>query len=610
MSTVDPKSPGIGHAAVHDPAAEQGEGGFGAKYLTENDRIRSLPNYLKQFIVDQYDKYTPVDHAVWRYVMRKNYAFLKNYAHEAYLGGLRQTGIGIDKIPSIDDMNEILARIGWAAVTVDGFIPPAAFMAYQSYHVLVIAADMRQINHIEYTPAPDIIHEAAGHAPIIAEPEYAEYLRRIGFVGSKAMSSKKDYELYEAIRHLSILKETPDADPKEIEEAEKDVEFKQNNLGEPSEMALLSRLHWWTVEYGLIGDINDPKIYGAGLLSSIGEATNCMTDKVRKLPYNLDTANYAFDITTMQPQLFVTPNFKHLNTVLDEFSKDMAYNVGGMSGLKKAIECEANCTVVYSSGLQVSGTFADVISNNGTPVYIKTATSTALAYDDKQLEGHGPDYHKDGFSSPVGRLRGASMPLETYSDAELAKHGITVGKDVSLEFESGVAVKGHLEKVVRRDSKIILMTFSNCTVTFGSDTLFQPEWGTYDMAVGESIPSVFAGAADKDAFHDVSLVSKKRTIRVRHDEKARALQALYQKVRDVRDGVLSQDTLPEVWADLKANHPGDWLCPLEIYELLYTRGWHPGLKTEVKQHLDKLHSEHKEFAKLIADGLELVHESK
>ena len=613
MNTSDGKNPGGSgqNTAIEDVSTGDSKLAVTADYLEDNERIKALPRYLKQFIVDQqYDKYTPVNHAVWRYVMRKNYAFLKDYAHESYLGGLRKTGIGIEKIPSITDMNEILDRIGWAAVTVDGFIPPAAFMAYQAYHVLVIAADMRQINHIEYTPAPDIIHEAAGHAPIIAEPEYAEYLRRIGLVGSKAMSSKKDYELYEAIRHLSILKETPDADPIEVDRAEKDVEFKQSNLGEPSEMTLLSRLHWWTVEYGLIGDINRPKIFGAGLLSSIGEATNCMTDKVKKLPYNLDTANYAFDITKMQPQLFVTPDFKHLNTVVDEFSNDMAYKVGGMSGLKKAIECQANCTAQYSSGLQVSGTYSATISSNGTPVYIKTGTSTALAYDYKELEGHGRDYHRDGFGSPVGRIKGTSTPLESLSDGDLASHGIATGKDVTLEYESGVIVKGRLDRVLRKDSKIILMSFSNCTVTYGSDKLFEPDWGLYDMAVGESIVSVFSGAADKDSFHDVGLVSKTRTVKVDYDDTTRALHALYQKIRDVRDGVSSQDAIPEVWADLKAHHPKDWLCSLEIYELLHSRGWHSGLKTEVKQRLEKMQSEHKEYAKLIADGLLLVHESK
>jgi phenylalanine-4-hydroxylase len=71
-------------------------------------------------------------------------------------------------------MNDILGTIGWGAVAVDGFIPPAAFMEFQAYKVLVIACDMRQIHHIEYTPAPDIVHEAAGHAPIIVDREYSE----------------------------------------------------------------------------------------------------------------------------------------------------------------------------------------------------------------------------------------------------------------------------------------------------------------------------------------------------------------------------------------------------------------------------------------------------
>ena len=71
-------------------------------------------------------------------------------------------------------MNDILGKIGWGAVAVDGFIPPAAFMEFQAYKVLVIACDMRQMHHIEYTPAPDIVHEAAGHAPIIVDREYSD----------------------------------------------------------------------------------------------------------------------------------------------------------------------------------------------------------------------------------------------------------------------------------------------------------------------------------------------------------------------------------------------------------------------------------------------------
>ena len=139
---------------------------------------------------------------------------------DSYVDGLQKTGITLDKIPNIQDMNDILGEIGWGAVCVDGFIPPTAFMEFQAYKVLVIAADIRQLEHIEYTPAPDIIHEAAGHAPIISDPEYAEYLRLFGEIGSKAISSSRDYELYEAIRHLSIIKKIQISE-ENIKEAEK-----------------------------------------------------------------------------------------------------------------------------------------------------------------------------------------------------------------------------------------------------------------------------------------------------------------------------------------------------------------------------------------------------
>src|SRR2546423_9062579 len=362
-----------------------------------NKAVASLPKHLLQFAVDQrYEDYTSVDHAVWRFIMRQNTFFLREYAHKVYFQGLLDTGISFERIPRIQEMNDILGKIGWGAVAVDGFIPPAAFMEFQAYKVLVIACDMRQIHHIEYTPAPDIVHEAAGHAPIIVDREYSNYLQRFGEVGAKAMSSKKDFELYQAIRHLSILKEQPNSDQKEIEEATKLVETRQKNLGEPSEMALLSRLHWRTVVYGLISTMEDPTIYGAGLLSSIGESVSCLEPAVKKIPYSIDAQNVAFDITTKQPQLFVCRDFQHLRDVLEEFATKMAYQVGGLEGINKAIECNNVATCQYSSALQVTGVFDEVIvDQNKNAIYLHAKGPCGLAYKDKELEGHGRDYHKD-----------------------------------------------------------------------------------------------------------------------------------------------------------------------------------------------------------------------
>ncbi|MBA2743933.1 MAG: aromatic amino acid hydroxylase, partial [Chthoniobacterales bacterium] len=411
-----------------------------------NAAVAALPKHLLQFAVDQrYDDYTSVDHAVWRFIMRQNTFFLKEYAHKVYFQGLLETGISFERIPRIEEMNEILGRIGWGAVAVDGFIPPAAFMEFQAYKVLVIACDMRQIHHIEYTPAPDIVHEAAGHAPIIVDREYSDYLQRFGEVGAKAMQSKKDFELYEAIRHLSILKELPNSDPQELADATKLVEERQRNLGEPSEMALLSRLHWWTVEYGLIGTLENPKIFGAGLLSSIGESVSCLEPHVKKLIYSVDAANTAFDITTKQPQLFVCRDFQHLTGVLEEFASRMAFTVGGLEGVNKAIDCKNTTTCQYSSGLQVSGTFTEVVTDeNKLPMYLRTTGPTALAFADKQLEGHGRDYHAEGFGSPIGSWRNTETSPETLSDSQLRGLGIVEGADGTINFESGIVVTGRV----------------------------------------------------------------------------------------------------------------------------------------------------------------------
>src|SRR5690554_4558163 len=95
--------------------------------IETNPLIDRLPPHLKQFIKPQnYKDYSPINQAVWRYVMRKNVSYLSTIAHESYLSGLEKTGISIDSVPSMYGMNRILKNIGWAAVAVDGFIPPNA----------------------------------------------------------------------------------------------------------------------------------------------------------------------------------------------------------------------------------------------------------------------------------------------------------------------------------------------------------------------------------------------------------------------------------------------------------------------------------------------------
>ncbi|WP_462266816.1 aromatic amino acid hydroxylase [Mucilaginibacter sp.] len=572
-----------------------------------NVQVRALPRHLKQFIVHQhYGHYTPVDQAVWRYVMRQNYSYLKDVAYYPYIPGLQKAGLTIERIPDMQEVNDALGKIGWGAVTVDGFIPPAAFMEYQAYRVLVIAADIRQLNHIEYTPAPDIIHESAGHAPIIADKDYHDYLSYFGSIGAKAMFSAQDFELYEAIRQLSILKEMPDADPQTLAAAEQHLAHCQKNMGEPSEMALLSRLHWWTVEYGLIGTLDHPKIYGAGLLSSIGESASCMRPEVKKLPYTIDAVNYTYDITQTQPHLFVTPDFQNLITVLEQFANTMSFRRGGAYGLQKAIDSKNTCTAVYSSGLQVSGTFTAFEQYQGEVSFLKTTGPTALAVNNKQLAEQGKTRHPDGFSSPAGRLKGWNKALEDFSEADLNTAGIVNNSNAVLEFESGITVTGTVQLIASQD-KIQLITFTGCTVTDAAgQLLFDPAWGVYDMAVGERIASVYCGAADKDAFEEVVLQSATQTYHPQYSQQTRQLHNLYRQVRNCREDHSGYAALGNVWRALQANHQEDWLCALEMLEIIDHEEQQPELAQEIRLFLQHKAAAQPEYYKLIEDGLYLI----
>ena len=578
-------------------------------HFESNPLIDRLPKHLKQFIKPQvYEDYTPINQAVWRYVMRKNVDYLSKVAHSSYLEGLQKTGIEVDNIPSMYGMNRILKEIGWAAVAVDGFIPPNAFMEFQAYNVLVIACDIRQLEHIEYTPAPDIIHEGAGHAPIIANPEYAEYLRRFGEIGCKAISSARDYELYEAIRLLSILKEAEDTPAEEIKKAEDQVDFLQNNMGELSEMSRIRNLHWWTVEYGLIGTVDNPKIYGAGLLSSIGESAWCMTDNVKKIPYDISAADQSFDITKPQPQLYVTSDFAHLSSVLEEFANKMALRTGGLSGIQKLINSNALGTIELSTGLQISGVFNNVIEDEGKPVYVQTTGKTALSYREKELVGHGTEYHAEGFGSPIGKLKGINLAIEEMSPRDLRAYDIYEGEQVTLEFEGNIKVVGEIVTGTRNlQGEILLIKFKNCTVTHNDTVLFQPEWGIYDMAVGKKVISAFSGPADVNSFDMINHVPSSQTIKQKKSTEREELEKLYLSVRNIREGKPATTTLKEAFASVSAGHPNDWLLSVEIAELAKKEG-NLDLVDKVLNHLEKVKSNRPEIVHLVDNGLELIFE--
>src|SRR5438552_18796207 len=220
----------------------------------------AVPPHLRRFVVEQDGAaYNAIDQAVWRFVLLQMHERLVETAHPIYREGLAATGLSVDGIPSVAEMNERMSRFGWGAVCVDGFIPPRAFQEFQACGILPIAAEIRTREHLVYTPAPDLIHEAAGHAPIRPELAFSGYLRRIGALGAQAFTVPEEDRVFQAIRALSEAKEDPALTGAEVAGAEAELVGAVAAVPVASEAARLSRLYWWTAEYGLVGRVGDYK---------------------------------------------------------------------------------------------------------------------------------------------------------------------------------------------------------------------------------------------------------------------------------------------------------------------------------------------------------------
>ncbi len=574
----------------------------------------AIPDHLKPFIAHQDSSlYTPIDHASWRFILRISKAFFTKNAHPKYLAGLQETGISSERIPLVEEMDAKLKRFGWRAVPVSGFIPPAAFMEFQSLGILPIACEMRTLDHLAYTPAPDIVHEAAGHAPIIADPEFANYLRCYGEVARKAIFSSKDMEVYEAIRLLSDIKENQKSTSVEIENAQTRLDQAVAGVDYLSEATLLARMNWWTVEYGLVGSIDNPKIYGAGLLSSVGESFNCLKSAVKKIPFSMSCIDVNYDITRPQPQLFVTSDFPALSEILEEFAHKMAYRQGGVEGLSKAKRAATVTTVLLGSGLQISGVVERFLTGpNGDVEFLKLAGPCQLAIADQELQGHGPAHHYQGYSSPLGSIAGTGKTVAELSKKDLEEFGFKGAAAGTLKYSSGIELKGVLGNCIERDGKILVATFEQCRISRGDEVFYQPDWGTFDLAAGGVVTSVFGGAADRGAFlrGTGGFQQKPQQPKCNLTEENRELNGLYAQIRSIREASQpSQSELSQlsaIHAELERKHTDDWLLRLELLEQLRASGLRAIWESTLLERLAEIAESRQDKKEMITRGLELL----
>ncbi len=424
---------------------------------------------------------------------------LGHCAHPAYAKGLADTGISGDRIPRIAEMNERLARFGWGAVSVDGFIPPRAFQEFQACGILPIAADIRSREHLEYTPAPDIIHEAAGHAPILPDPVYSAYLRRIGSLGRRAFTRPAEAAVDRAIRTLSRVKEDPAARPESVAQAEADLNEARSSAGPASEATRLSRLYWWTAEYGLVGRTDAYSIYGAGLLSSLGESQSCHASAVRKIVFDERCVDVSYDITRPQPQLFVARDFEALHEVLDKVAPTLGFARGGQAALAAALESEELASVQFSSGLWVLGVLRDVRPGLSEPAWLGFEGGVAFVVDDELWPATAtvrPASH-GVFTGPLDD----GTALEHATEGAIGRRLDTSTGRHRFRFASGALVEGVLAHVRRRkDGRV-------AAVELRQARLFRPGQVPLDvdeyslLAVGDLITAQ-AGAVDANYYGD------------------------------------------------------------------------------------------------------------
>jgi len=544
-----------------------------------------VPPHLREFVVRQdSERYTSEDHAVWRFSVMNARRRLLSTAHDAYERGFSATGISVDQIPKIETIDACLERFGWRAVAVDGFVPPRAFQAFQARGILPIAAEIRTSAHLTYTPAPDIIHEAAGHAPFLAEPHYARYLRNIGKVAERAFASPDDRLVDEAIHALSEMKEDPASTPFQIRRAESALERARAELGEPSEAAKVARLYWWTAEYGLVGTPSDFRLYGAGLLSSIGEGHFCQSAQIRKTPLSAACIGVDYDITRAQPELFVAKSFAELESVLEDVAATLSARVGGAYGLDVAKKSGEVATLELDSGVSVVGVVRAIEMHDGAPCFVELAGPCAVARGGVLLDAMP---RSAGYGLPLGALADGT-PLSSLTTESLARRTDDRGR-LELALASGVHVVGRVVAIVPVDGRVAVALVEGVDVTRRGRTLFRRD-GLFALALGSAVISASAGAPD--GFFAATAPSSKVVPKVREFSACdlerlglfdRALGAW----RTLGGGDVAA-VFESIVRRLDEAFPDEWLLRWNLLESLLKIGGHGPLSKRLEDDLERL----------------------
>ncbi len=224
----------------------------------------------KFFTRQEYAAYTEENHEVWGILFEQRMAELEDTGSEAFLSGAEVIGLDASRVPDLEDVNRRLGeRTGWAAIPVTGFIEARQFFGCLAERRFPTTIIVRSREQLEYLQEPDIFHDVFGHVPLHANPTFADFLQTFGAVAYEAESE--------------------------------------------AEIRAMARLFWFTVEFGLVNERGRTRIYGSGLISSVGDAANALGPNCDRRPFSLDAViRQDFEIDRLQDVLFVVDDFSQL----------------------------------------------------------------------------------------------------------------------------------------------------------------------------------------------------------------------------------------------------------------------------------------------------------
>ncbi len=244
------------------------------------------------FITQDNSKYTQENQDVWREMFTERMRTLDQQASDVFLDGLRAIGLTADRVPKVSDINRRLQDLtGWESHPVPGYLPAKAFFACLAQRRFPTTITMRPRELMNYLPEPDIFHDVFGHVPLHADPVFAEFLQTYG----KAALFCED----------------------------------------PYHIERLARLFWFTVEFGLIRERGEVKLYGSGLISSIGESFHALeSDHVDRRPFEMElVCETPFQIDHYQPILYVLESFEQLRDSMNSYAERVLEESGALEVL-------------------------------------------------------------------------------------------------------------------------------------------------------------------------------------------------------------------------------------------------------------------------------------